>query len=779
MVTAGTDEDCRGSPLLSWRTRGKYDKPTEPQRQRRLNSWACSAEDLPDDVESRYGYQRTREAGIMQQLSFDIADSNVSISDFKEADRRFSLERRFDASFVARLAIREKQVQQSYRPVISIHKWFARRPGSVFRSLLLSEFAEQPIRDAYWESNSIQGVVADPFMGGGTTVFEASRLGLSVVGCDINPMAYWLVRQAVEPIELPQFVKVGKEVWRKSIEEIGSLYKTTCTDCNEVADAKYFLWVKVCPCPQCGQEVSLFPGYRVAEAVRHPNEVYHCPCCDLLCEIPKGQNASCSACGRDLSRGNVSRGKAQCLNCEHEFRFASHLATPPAHRLFAIEYQCSYCYRSRKGRQFKSPDRDDHGRSREAEEQLIRREGRLRIPADQIPAGDETSRLLRWGYTRYRELFNSRQLLGLSSLMSLIADVEDQRIRQALSTVFSDFLRYQNLLCRYDTYALKCQDIFSVHGYPVGLIACENNLPGIPKVGSGSFIHFIEKYAKAKEYAQQPYETRINAGRKELVRLKTETIEASLSSEEPVGDTHSAWLNCAPSQNLDLRPQSLVGVFTDPPYFDNVQYAELMDFCFVWLRTLLGAEIPSFVRATTRTQQELTGNDTLGRGIEDFTQGLSEVFTRMSAALISGAPLVFTYHHNDPMAYVPLVVAILDAGLTSTAVLPAPAEMAASLHIAGTKSSILDSIFVCRDYGWVQENADAEPIRSESVEERVRTDVAQMLQADYKCTEGDVACLRAGHVAGEAVRRLAPTWSAKQELADKMQAVRSIMSMIS
>ena len=92
------------------------------------------------------------------------------------------LERRFDPIFVAKLALREKQVQQSYRPIISIHKWFARRPGSVFRSLLVAEFGTGQLADDYLRAHEIEGVVADPFMGGGTTVFESVRLGLSVVG---------------------------------------------------------------------------------------------------------------------------------------------------------------------------------------------------------------------------------------------------------------------------------------------------------------------------------------------------------------------------------------------------------------------------------------------------------------------------------------------------------------------------------------------------------------------------------------------------------------------
>ena len=106
-----------------------------------------------------------------------------------------SIETRFDIPFVATLALREKQIQQNYRPVIAIHKWFARRPGTLFRSLLLSEFGQRPVAETYYRANRFEDItVADPFMGGGTPVLEANRLGCNVIGTDINPMAAWIVR---------------------------------------------------------------------------------------------------------------------------------------------------------------------------------------------------------------------------------------------------------------------------------------------------------------------------------------------------------------------------------------------------------------------------------------------------------------------------------------------------------------------------------------------------------------------------------------------------------
>lgn len=77
------------------------------------------------------------------------------------------IENRFRIPFVAELALREKQIQQNYRPVIAVHKWFARRPGTLFRALLLSEFCEEDLAKAFFESQKLSGIrVADPFMGG-------------------------------------------------------------------------------------------------------------------------------------------------------------------------------------------------------------------------------------------------------------------------------------------------------------------------------------------------------------------------------------------------------------------------------------------------------------------------------------------------------------------------------------------------------------------------------------------------------------------------------------
>lgn len=691
--------------------------------------------------------------------------------------RSGSLEGKFDIAFTASLAQREKQIQQNYRPIIGIHKWFARRPGTLFRNLLLSEFnGDEPIETGYWRSHDIKGVIGDPFMGGGTPILEANRLGFSVVGTDINPMAFWIVRQSLGSLDLKEFQKSAERIADDLDILIGEFYKTTCMSCGKPATVKYFIWVKTQACPSCGVENDLFPGYLLAKAVRHPKNVVVCQNCGCLNEydrLPSQQQPEvCNECKEAVYvEGPAQRNKITCRACRNKYSYPPKKpSVPPKHRMLAIEYFCENCKSLHKGRSFKRPDIFDLDKFELAQEKFREVSSNLTIPINKIPHGDETDRLHRWGYTYYAEMFNDRQLLGLGLLLNRILQESIAPVRHAILTVFSDFLRYQNMLAHYDTYALKCQDIFSVHGFPVGLIQCEDNLIGIPGVGSGAFRHYIEKYIKAKEYCLAPFETQVTGEQKKIIPIDGERIEVGFVNHFPDGNARQAWIKAAPATELELLPNSLDGVFTDPPYFDNVQYAELIDFCFVWLRLALMDEFPCFRPDTTRAELELTGNITMGRGLENFTQGLSDVFCNYAIAMKPNAPFVFTYHHNDPLAYIPLIVAILDAGLNCTATLPAPAEMAASLHIARSNSSVLDTVFVCRKFD--------DDISDPAIGEQLDQDIQSLRSAGLKVTEGDFRCLLAGHIARVAINRLKKIWNPKilleQKVAIAQQTIHAI-----
>ena len=76
-------------------------------------------------------------------------------------------------------------------------------------------------------------------------MLEANRLGCDVVGTDINPMAYWIVRQEIIHLNLASYRKAGFELIELLRARIGDLYTTKCINCDSVtANVKYFIWVK-------------------------------------------------------------------------------------------------------------------------------------------------------------------------------------------------------------------------------------------------------------------------------------------------------------------------------------------------------------------------------------------------------------------------------------------------------------------------------------------------------------------------------------------------------
>ena len=682
-----------------------------------------------------------------------------------------SIERRFDISLIGRMALREKQIQQNYRPVIGVHKWFARRPGTLFRGLILAEFGKGCLEEAFFRTNDLAGIrVADPFMGGGTPLLEANRVGCDVEGFDINPMAAWIVREEIERLDISAYRSAAMGLVAALRNELDSYYRTSCPLYGDTeVPVKSFLWVKLLDCEACGRSFDLFPGYLLAANRRHPRNVLVCPRCGDLNEVEdRTMLGECTSCGTSLlADGPARRSRADCPHCGVSNRYPGKSGRAPEHRLFAIEYHNPRQKAGHRGRFFKKPDAEDLARMDRATKRWNRLTS-IFVPDQEIPHGDETGRLRRWGYARYRDMFNQRQLLGLELSCRFIRETRDERIRRALATNLSDLLRYQNMLCRYDTTALKSLDIFSVHGFPVGLVQCESNLLGVvhpsgANVGSGGWTNIIQKYTDAKRYCETPFEVQRRGSRNDRIPIVGEWIGV-----ERNGHRRAVVIRCASATESKLPRHSLDAVFTDPPYFGNVQYGELMDFCYVWLRRLVGNDAEGFHRASTRSPAEVAGNVTEGRGLAHFTEGLGAIYSRMADALKPGAPLAFTYHHNKLETYCGVGVAILDAGLVCSASLPCPAEMGGSIHIHGTVSSIVDTVFVCRTAGsaparWLFDDA-------EGLLGVAGADLARLESAGRKPTYGDTRCIVFGHLTRMAVWKLRTDWDPGRATDNKIAA---------
>ena len=158
-----------------------------------------------------------------------------------------------------------KQIQQNYRPIIAVHKWFARRPGTLFRGLLLSEFGDAPVEDTTIveqlrgrdHRRSLHGR-RHAAAGGKPDRVQRHRM-------DINPMAAWIVQEEIDALDLKAYRNTAE---RLLLTCRGSrpLYKTRCPMTGRKdADVKYFLWVKTGPVRACRKDFDLFPGYLLAE----------------------------------------------------------------------------------------------------------------------------------------------------------------------------------------------------------------------------------------------------------------------------------------------------------------------------------------------------------------------------------------------------------------------------------------------------------------------------------------------------------------------------------
>ena len=158
-----------------------------------------------------------------EQLAQDVAKAvgagkTVALEtvDFNDPNRpKTCLEVDFPILPVNQVAIIEGNAG---KPIYQMSKWWARRRSSVFRSMLIAAATKAPddpshaaklVWDNYYANHQKKGAfkhlkVADIFMGGGTTLVEGSRLGMQMFGNDLNPVAWFVVKQEFANVDLEE-----------------------------------------------------------------------------------------------------------------------------------------------------------------------------------------------------------------------------------------------------------------------------------------------------------------------------------------------------------------------------------------------------------------------------------------------------------------------------------------------------------------------------------------------------------------------------------------------
>ena len=637
-------------------------------------------------------------------------------------------------------AIVHKEVQGK-KPIYNLHRWWARRVGTTFRMILLTalspalDSAEADPRLLFYDSRPLSTaggqppIVLDPFMGGGTTVVEALKLGCQVVGVDLNPVAWFVTKKEVDPVDLQTLRREFERLEATAGERIRRYYKTTCPDCRGEADVVCVFWVKVAHCgnPACGQDVPLFDEFMLADHKERKRRnaplgsfTVLCPTCEEVFQATTVQEeVACPACGRRFtpSQGYVGGGRYTCPACRQQEQVVSalrRLEEPLPARMFALEYYCAAC----DARGYKRVDPPDVALYEQARTELAQRWpewlGRL-VPDQEVLDGEKTRDLLRHNYRYFHQMFNARQLLCLGYLLEGILGVEDENLREVVLAAFSNTLATNNMFCLYNPAKLGVMHMFTRHAFWSPNTPAEGNVWGMTEAGGGGYRNFLDQAIQAKRYAYEPYES-LPAGyddvrnrlhdqaarklvKKDRVFLPIEIVGTPAADFQALaGGRGTCLLRCQTAEDLSFLPEASVdAVVTDPPYYSNVMYAELSDFFYVWLRLGLQDRYPAaFGPPYAPKGREVVVNQKQGKDEQFFLAGLARVFRECRRALKDDGIVAFTFHHAEAEAWADVLQALLEAGFYVVAVYPVFSEMRTSGHIRGKQARTFDTIVVAR-----------------------------------------------------------------------------------
>lgn len=611
-----------------------------------------------------------------------------------------AIEISFPSEQLAPVATVESYRKEVYRPIYHTHKWWAQRLGSIFRAIVLGATKDETadiLKEFYQKQAPNDFIVLDPFMGSGTTVGEALKAGCKAIGCDINPVSTFIVRQSLESVNLTKLLETFEELERKVKPKINQYFTRTHPRTGETCQVLYYFWVKTVRMPD-GHEIPLFSNYvfsKNAYPGKKPEAKIVCPACF----------------GINTARYNAIA--LECQNCQHHFNPQHGPANgaeltdfrtgqkfkildlvrqspggKPAERMFA-----SMVLLPNGEKEYLPIDEQDSLLFGNAQRDFTERGfDKANFP---IEPGHNTNQALNYGYRQWRDFFNERQLLCLDLLLEGILEIEEQNVREQFLTLFSGTLEFNNMFCSFKgegTGAVR--HIFSHHILKPERTPLENSVWGCSK-SSGTFSTlFQSRLLRAKEYLKKPFELRIEpSGESSKVFCNAPLQPVFVQDFKALTATPGACLLLnGNSSNLPLPDKSVDAVVTDPPYFDFVHYSELADFFHAWLAPALKNQYPFFEKNTSRRAGEVQHKTP-----EAFARLLADVFRECGRVLKNDGVLVFSFHHSRNEAWAAILFALREAGFQIGQAYPIKAEMSVSTPKAQAKSPInLDALLVCK-----------------------------------------------------------------------------------
>ena len=557
---------------------------------------------------------------------------------------------------ISRECVRERPISLNHPS--TLHRWWARRPLAACRAVIFASMVDDPAEymdepeaqkererlhrliDQFvrWENTNNETVlekaryeiaksvarshgetapteavevlhylaekapsIYDPFCGGGTIPLEAQRLGLSTRGSDLNPLSV-VISKAM--IELPHLFRdktpvnpdtdsfgqwrgttglvndiryYGRWMRKEAEKRIGHFYPKAKSPDGTEATVTAWLWAHTVPCanPACGIPMPLMTTFQLSKKTN--NRYWTCPIIDndskKVSFVVQEHNGGVPDKGRTV---DGRKKEATCVACDHTVKFRY------LHEQSQIgnmgEVMIAIVAEGDQGRLFLSPT-DTHI------------EIALAAMPNWKPMGTLSEQSLadnvqNYGITHWHEMFTSRQLTTLTTFSDLLPDVRNRMIQDGAADDYADSL---------NTYL----------AFAIGKSAEKGCRGARWRVDQRSerVVHLFDKQAVNMMWdfpEVNPFSD--STGWTAQVELIAKAV-AHLPATANIGEVYQA-----DASTTSYVPNSPV-IITDPPYYDNVGYADLSDFFYVWLRPLLRSIYPElFAGMLTPKNEEIVAN---------------------------------------------------------------------------------------------------------------------------------------------------------------------------